>query len=202
MATSCGPARTARGALLAIVGVLLCQVPVPAQDRGIRVPTGPNGQWQALYTGSYALLIGVSRYDNAGMAKAGQHPGRTGSARRRSEKDGIRPRRPGPRSDRRGSPAGRSGVHAPIRLPGGNPADLFSLPVMVTHSMVGTAATLSRAMHPIRRLTNPVSGAWRCRCSRSTRGRMTLSVDTCCLHSTAASPARSFNHGIARPRCR
>ena len=28
------------------------------------VPTGPGGQLQALYTGSYALLIGVSRYDN------------------------------------------------------------------------------------------------------------------------------------------
>ena len=74
MATSSGSARTARGALLAIVGVLLCQVPVPAQDRGIRAPTGPNGQWQALYTGSYALLIGVSRYDNAAWPRLDSIP--------------------------------------------------------------------------------------------------------------------------------
>jgi hypothetical protein len=57
----------------AVASVLLCgcvlaSLPILAQDRGIvRVPApiGPQGQMRDLYSGSHALLVGVSRYQDS-----------------------------------------------------------------------------------------------------------------------------------------
>lgn len=58
-----------RSPRLAVCGVLLALAVAPmlAQERGIArvpAPVGPDGQIEELYTGSHALLVGVSRYQD------------------------------------------------------------------------------------------------------------------------------------------
>ena len=55
-----------RGVALSVGLSLLLSLTITAQNRGIRVPApiGPEGQIRELYTGSYALLIGVAEYQD------------------------------------------------------------------------------------------------------------------------------------------
>ena len=57
-----------RAAVLVCAGIVACgAIAARAQDRGlvrVNAPVGPEGQIQDLYTGSYALLVGVNRYND------------------------------------------------------------------------------------------------------------------------------------------
>jgi VWFA-related protein len=61
-------AKSAAAHVAACAGLLaLASIALTSQDRGVvRVPApvGPEGQIQELYAGSYALLVGVARYQN------------------------------------------------------------------------------------------------------------------------------------------
>ena len=60
-----------------IVSAMLAQSR-PDATRGLAVvpaPLGPKGEIQELYTGSYALLVGVSRYDNPAWSPLQSIPG-------------------------------------------------------------------------------------------------------------------------------
>jgi Caspase domain len=60
-----------------IMSAVLAQSP-PDATRGLAVvpaPVGPKGEIQELYTGSYALLVGVSRYDNPAWSSLQSIPG-------------------------------------------------------------------------------------------------------------------------------
>ena len=89
------------------------------------VPTGPGGQLQALYTGSYALLIGVSRYDNPAWSRLDSIPAELEQLAEVLRKTGF------DRVDLVLDPTGEDLRRAvrefppPLRLPGANPAALF-----------------------------------------------------------------------------
>jgi uncharacterized caspase-like protein len=60
--------KRARGGVVSVALLLLATLTAAAQDRGlVRVPApvGPDGQIRELYTGSYALLVGVAQYQQA-----------------------------------------------------------------------------------------------------------------------------------------
>lgn len=59
------PLRISARVLIAVGLVVLATIATPAQDRGvvrIQPPVGPDGQVRDLYSGSHALLVGVSLY--------------------------------------------------------------------------------------------------------------------------------------------